>query len=181
MGHLYPLAEDARSALEGAEAAARTRADAERLAPGASVDALETEWITASEDEAVAMLANADQVAGDGFVQRYEDDAGQPVLAVTYWRIVPKETGAQAAPAPKPKTNDPVPSEPPREPEPDHTDDLYFRSGRTKKRRGRKRYVDPRQLDLFTGPDQQGFEHRDPLNPAVIINDEEGDGTTFGD
>ena len=169
MGHLYPLAFDARAALDGAQHSARTRADAERLAGEAAVERLETEWLSVSEDEAAAMLSRADAVAGDGFVQRYEDDEGRPVLAVSYWKV-------SDAPLSKP-----LPPVVAPEPEPEHTDDLYFRSGRTKTRKRRKRYVDPRQLDLFTGPDQQGFERRDPHNPAVIIPDEEGDGTTFGD
>lgn len=169
MGHVYPLASDARGDLEGAVHAARTRADAERLAGEAAVEALQTDWLTPEPGELDALLAQADRAVGDGFVQRYEDEAGNPVLAVTYWRVAENVSVKAAAPAV------------PRQAEPDHTDDLYFRAGRTRRRRPRQRFVDPRQLDLFTGPDQQGFEHRDPDNPAIIITDEEGDGTTFGD
>jgi len=68
---------------------------------------------------------------------------------------------------------------PPASAQGDHTDDLYFRGGRTRKRRRAPR-TDPRQLDLFTGPDQQGYEHPDPDNPGIVLTDEEGDGTTFG-
>ncbi|MEO1568322.1 MAG: hypothetical protein AAFR94_03770 [Pseudomonadota bacterium] len=175
MGHLYPLAPDAERALAGAAHAARTRADAERLASGSTVEKLETAWLTPEPEEADAILARADTVAGEGFVQRYEDEAGNPVLAVTFWRLS-ADAGAGSTRTPK---QDAKAMPPP--PAADHTDDLYFRAGRTKKRKARKRHVDPRQLDLFPGPDQQGFEHRDPLNPAIIITDEEGDGTTFGD
>lgn len=168
MGHLYPLAADARSAISGAVHAARTRGDAERLAGDVVVEKLETEWLTLTLEEAEALLARADAVAGDGFVQRYEDEQGNPVLAITYWKV------SDCAPSSAPP--------PPKPAEPDHTDDLYFKAGRTRKRKSRRRRpVDPRQLDLFTGPDQQGFEYRDPNNPAVIIPEEEGDGTTFGD
>ena len=46
----------------------------------------------------------------------------------------------------KAKAKKPEP-EPAEAEAPDHTDDLYFRRGRTKP--SRRRYVDPRQLDLF--------------------------------
>ena len=61
----------------------------------------------------------------------------------------------------------------------DHTDDLYFAKPASKSKK-RKRTADPNQLDLFTGPDQQGAETPDPHNPLVVIVDEEGDGAAFG-
>ncbi len=181
MGHLYPLARDARRALEGAAKAARTRADAERLAGADGIETLQTDWLTIDPAELDSLLALAEKAVGEGFVQRYEDAAGQPVLAVSYWRLAePKPTGGTEAGAQETGARDTGPPEP-ASPVPDHTDDLYFRAGRTLPRRPRKSRVDPRQLDLFSGPDQHGFERRDPDNPAIILTDEEGDGTTFGD
>lgn len=171
MSHLYPLATSAAEALTSPEPAARTRYEAETLAEKANVSRLETEWITPAETEREAYEKTAEAGVGAGFVQRYEDAAGEPVYAVTYWKLetTPKKRKApKTAKAPKTRTGD-------------HTDELYFRSGRTKStRRKRAPKVDPRQLDLFPGPDQQGYEYRDPDNPGVIIADEEGDGTSFG-
>jgi hypothetical protein len=144
MSHAYPLSRNVKDALSPGARAARTRAEAEALAGGLKVDSLHTEWLNLTEAEADAqMLANGGRLA-HGFLQRYEDDKGAPVLAVTYWRLVdlpkPKKT------AKPPKAAKPVPVETPAES--DHTDDLYFRSGRTKPPH-RKRWVDPNQLDLF--------------------------------
>lgn len=141
MSHAYPLARNVTEALDPGAKAARTRADAEAIAGGLKVESLHTEWLNLSEADAdVQMVANAGGIA-HGFLQRYEDDKGAPVVAVTYWRLVDAAKAKKAAKAPKP--------EPAPEPtEADHTDDLYFRSGRTKPSR-RKRWVDPRQMDLF--------------------------------
>ncbi|MEL7480631.1 MAG: hypothetical protein AAGJ29_03645 [Pseudomonadota bacterium] len=137
MGHLYPLAKTAKSALDGAEHAARTRHEAEALAGDAAhIVSLETEWMTVDTDDAEQIMQRADEGVGDGFVQRYEDQAGAPVLAVTYWKLADGEVVRPPAPVP----------EPDRAVE-DTTDDLYFKAGRTRKRRKRK--IDPRQLDLF--------------------------------
>jgi len=106
-----------------------------------AVTQLETEWLSLSAQEAEAMKAAADAGPGGGFVQSYEDADGATVLAVTYWKL--------AGPGNVPE------AEPEREVEPppveDHTDDLYFRFGRTKKRGPRKKKVDPNQMDLFGG------------------------------
>ena len=61
----------------------------------------------------------------------------------------------------------------------DHADDLYFRSGLTRKKKPKP--IDPNQLDLFRGdgPDQSGCERQDPDNPDIVLT-EEGDGTRFG-
>jgi hypothetical protein len=176
MSHLYPLAETALEALAEDRPAMRTRAEAERRAGVAEVLKLHTDWLSASDidDEARARLANAG--LSQGFVQTYEDESGAPVYAVTYWQIDrPLDASPPAAPPPltKPKTK----AKP--KGEEDHTDDLYFRGGRTRKRK-RRVHVDPRQMDLFVSPDMSGYEHADPGNKSVIINDEEGDGTTFG-
>lgn len=174
MSHTYPLAPTAEAALQPDTAAVRTRREADTLGEelGLEIVALETDWLEVSESEADEIIRRADAAVGQGFVQRYEDEAGRPVLAVTYWKTVGVAAGRQA----KGQTPPAVAEPPARE---DHTDDLYFRGGRTKRRR-RKVQADPRQLDLFTGPDQQGFERRDPDNPGIIITEEEGDGTTFG-
>jgi len=141
MSHEYPLATSAADALERPEKAALTRADAEALAGDMIVASLETEWITPKDGDVIAIMDKADAGPGKGYVQRYEDAKGAPVLAVTYWKLV-KPKKAKAKPKPKAKqAAAPKPAE-------DHTDDLYFRSGRTKKSR-RRVYVDPRQMDLF--------------------------------
>ncbi len=166
MSHAYPLAKSAGDALKAASAGARTRRDAERLAGGETITALETEWLTPDPGEAEALLATLDPALAAGFVQRYEDASGALVLAVTYWKLA----------APTPATPKPAPKAAAAE----DTDDLYFKFGRTKKKRTRRAKTDPRQLDLFQGPDQMGYERRDPNNPEVVLTDEEGDGTAFG-
>ncbi|MEO1101942.1 MAG: hypothetical protein AAFW65_08865 [Pseudomonadota bacterium] len=171
MSHLYPLAASAAEALASPEPAARTRHEAEALAGEVTIGALETEWISPGDDTPEISDDAAEAGVGAGFVQRYEDAAGAPVYAVTYWKL---ETASKKKKASRP-------AKAPAKKAEDDTDELYFRSGRTKprkKRRGPK--IDPRQLDLFPGPDQKGYEYRDPDNPGVIIADEEGDGTSFG-
>lgn len=172
MSHSYPLAETAHDAFDPGAPAARTRRGAENKADGAEILSLETEWLTLDTDEAEDLLDKAETATGTGFVQRYADASGSTVLAVTYWRIA--ETSRKT----KPKAD--RQSEPATKSD-DHTDDLYFRSGRAKRKRHKRQpRTDPRQLDLFSAPDQMGYEHRAPENPGVMIADEEGDGTTFG-
>lgn len=139
MSHAYPIGKTARDALKNAKDAARTRYEAEDLADEVAIEALETEWLTPSEKELPKILEQAETNPGHGFVQNYEDGSGNTVLAVTYWKLSKKPK----KPKPKPKkiADPPVSAE-------DHTDDLYFKSGRTKKTR-RKRHVDPNQMDLF--------------------------------
>ena len=144
MSHLYPLAKSARVALGTPLGAALTRAEAERLAGETAVVGLETEWLNLSAQEAETMKAAAEAGPGGGFVQSYEDADGATVLAVTYWKLA--DANAKDAPSVPEPTETATPS-----PEEDHTDDLYFRSGRTKKR-GRRKKVDPNQMDLFVGP-----------------------------
>ena len=139
MSHAYPLGKTARDALKNAQMAARTRYEAEDLAVDVAIASLETEWLTPDLKDLPKMLEQADANPGHGFVQHYEDAAGNTVLAVTYWKLA--RTAKKAKPKPDPvKAPDPAGE--------DHTDDLYFKSGRTKKSR-RKRYVDPNQMDLF--------------------------------
>lgn len=142
MSHLYPLASTAKDAFENAKFAARTRYEAEALVKEFEILKLETEWITPEGDDIHAIIDAAEDGPGHGFVQRYEDEKGAPVLAVTYWKIGGKKIPAKAKPKAPPPLSEPVE---------DHTDDLYFREGRTKpaRKRGRKKFVDPRQIDMF--------------------------------
>lgn len=145
MSHLYPLAISAEDALDAPTFSALTLAAAERLAAGRPVLGLETEWLTLSVDAAEAARNAAQKSVGVGFVQTYEDADGAPVLAVTYWKLGEADQAQE-----KPVQAPPAAAD---TPEADHTDDLYFRSGRTKKR-GRKKKIDPNQMDLFgTGSD----------------------------
>lgn len=139
MSHAYPLGKTARDALKNAGAAARTRYEAEDLADGVAIAALETEWLTPAAKDLPKILEQAEANPGHGFVQNYEDGSGNTVLAVTYWKLA--KAKAKPKPAPKPKAE-------PKNADEDHTDDLYFKSGRTKKSR-RKRAIDPNQMDLF--------------------------------
>lgn len=177
MSLAYPLARTAEDALKGVGSAARTRYQAEELAGDTPVLSLETEWLKPPSKDLPALMKQAEAGEAKGFIQTYEDADGMPVLAVTYWKL-----GRTASK----KTNKPQPEKPKAAARPkkkaeeaDHTDDLYFRHGRTRPSR-RKKQVDPRQMDLFVSPDQRGYEHKDPNNPNTMITDEEGDGTTFG-
>lgn len=147
MSHFYPLAISVEDALTPGHPVARTRAEAERLSNGKVIHSLETEWLNVSEADLPKMLAKAEATEGSGFVQRYEDSSGAPVLAITYWNLSAKvsETKSKKASA----STETVASEAAPAGE-DHTDDLYFRSGRTKPRRKSK--IDPNQMDLFSEP-----------------------------
>lgn len=142
MSHAYPLGKTARDALKNVQAAARTRYEAEDLAGDVAIASLETEWLTPAAKDLPKILEQADANPGHGFVQNYEDAKGNTVLAITYWKLA--KTPKKAKPKPKPKAE-------PKSSEEDHTDDLYFKSGRTKKS-SRKRHVDPNQMDLFGAP-----------------------------
>lgn len=143
MSHAYPIAPDALTALNEAELAARTRYEAEEAAPDSHIDSLATEWLTPSPAEIEAWLQRVQEGPGHGFVQQYEDAAGQPVFAITYWKMVQaKGTEAKALP-PEPITSGV------EDAEADDTDDLYFKQ---KKKRGRQKPVDKNQLDLFAAP-----------------------------
>lgn len=135
MSHTYPIAASVKAALAEAAKVARTRYEAEALAEGQVIAALETEWLTPAADDLSKILEQVTASPAHGFVQNYEDAKGNTVLAITYWKIT-KAKKAKPKPPPKPA------------PEGDHTDDLYFRSGRNKKPKKRK-FVDPNQLDMF--------------------------------
>lgn len=173
----FPIASTARAALD-AEAGARTIAEARELARGPVT--LVSEWLRPKPAEREEIQGKADAAVARGFVQLYEDKKGQPVIAVTFWKpqsAAKPKTKRAAAESGKAQSGQPEGATP--EAAPDHTDDLYFTKPDAKKKK-RKRAVDPDQLDLFTGPDQQGAESRDPHNPLVVIVEEEGDGAAFG-
>ncbi len=151
---MFPIADNARAAL-AADAGARSLAEASRLA-GHAV-ALVSEWLRPVGKEADELVALAEAGASLGFVQRYEDAKGAPVLAVTYWKAEKggaddvaddpaeaAETGREAAAS-----------------TPDTVDDLYFERPGAQRRRVRQRRpqgVDPRQLDLFAGPGRSSVD-----------------------
>jgi len=140
MSHTYPIAKSAKAALESEGTPARTRYEAEALAQGHVIAALETEWLTPASDDVARIMALIKANPAHGFVQNYEDAKGNTVLAVTYWKLA-KPSKSKPKPPPKPEMKE------------DHTDDLYFRSGRTKNAK-RKRFVDPKQLDMFGSGDE---------------------------
>jgi hypothetical protein len=170
----FPISPSARAALDE-EKAARTIAEAREIAGGQVT--LVSEWLRPTPAEREEIQGKADAGVARGFVQLYEDAKGRPVIAITFWKPQAEPAKPAKAKGRKGKARpDPDAPSPPGE---DHTDDLYFSKAgsRTKKRR---RSGDPNQLDLFSGPDQQGNESRDPHNPFVVIVEEEGDGATFG-
>lgn len=102
------------------------------MAGGLSVERLETSWLHMSPAEAENLIRGTSHASGH--IQHYEDDQGHTVLALSWWKL-----SQQARP-------DPKPAGPPTGQD-DHTDDLYFRHGRTRSRR--RRPADPAQRDLF--------------------------------
>ncbi len=144
MSLAYPVAASVESALSGAGDTARTRFEAETLAGDQAIKGLVTDWFTPPKESREDLLAQAAKGQELGFVQQYEDRNADPVLAVTYWKLAVRPL--------KPPAPDPMQ---PRGPETDHTDDLYFKHGRTKKRRNRRKTPDPNQMDLFSAPAQK--------------------------
>jgi hypothetical protein len=165
----FPIASTARAALD-TEGGARTVAEARELAGGPVQ--LVSEWLRPQPAEREEMQGKAEAGIARGFVQLYEDTKGRPVISVTFW----KPAGNVKTKPKKTRAGEPSAAKKPAE---DHTDDLYFTKPAAKSKK-RKRAADPDQLDLFTGPDQQGAETPDPHNPLVVIVDEEGDGAAFG-
>jgi hypothetical protein len=165
----YPIAKTARAALDQ-EGGARTVAEARELAGGPVT--LVSDWLRPQPAEREEIEAKAQAGVARGFVQFYENDKGQPVIAVSFW----KPTSGVKTKAPKgkkaAKTEAAAEPDDTREgaPDPaeDHTDDLYFNKPGAKTKR-KKKAADPNQLDLFAGPDQQGDEQPDPHNPLVVI------------
>jgi hypothetical protein len=169
----YPIAKTARAALD-AEGGARTVAEARELA-GAPVT-LVSEWLRPQPAEREEIEGKAQAGVARGFVQFYEDAKGKPVIAVSFWKptsgVKTKAPKGKKAKAEEAEAKAPDPAE-------DHTDDLYFAKPGAKTKR-KKKAADPNQLDLFSGPDQQGDEAPDPHNPLVVIVEEEGSGSAFG-
>ncbi|HEX5005989.1 MAG TPA: hypothetical protein VFV70_02685 [Hyphomonadaceae bacterium] len=164
---LFPIAPNARAALN-AEGGARTIAEARELARGPVT--LVSEWLRPQPAEREDLQGKAEAAIARGFVQLYEDSKGRPVFAVSFWKPAGNVKTRKA------RTGEAVEEKKPAE---DHTDDLYFTKPAAKSKK-KKRTGDPNQLDLFSGPDQQGAETPDPHNPLVVIVDEEGDGAAFG-
>ena len=141
----YPIARSLEEATLPGAKIARTQREAADLSPGFAVEGLETSWLHLTEEEASALLGAQGADGPAGHIQRYEDTSGHVVVAVSWWKLsVPGQKRAPAKPA---KAEIRMPPPPPPADKADHTDDLYFRRGRTKVRR--KKPADPNQLDLF--------------------------------
>lgn len=139
MSLAYPIARNLEEATLPGVKIARTQREAASLSPGLAVEGLETSWLHLSEAEALTLLGAQGADGPAGHIQRYEDTSGHVVVAVSWWKLVdPKKAG-------KPKAT-PAASAAGSE-KSDHTDDLYFRQGRTRPKR--RKPVDPNQLDLF--------------------------------
>lgn len=139
MSLAYPIARTLEEATRPGVKTARTQREAVTLSPGATVEGLETSWLHLTEDEAAALVSAQGMEGPAGYLQRYEDTSGHVVVAVTWWKLADLKAAKTAMAAP--------PVLPPVPAASDHTDDLYFRRGRTKPKR--KRPADPNQLDLF--------------------------------
>ena len=174
MSLAYPIADTAHLALESDGPLARTRREATTAASANAT--LETEWIRLPAADFAEAKPHVERARNNGYVQVYEGERDITILAVTYWKPDRKTPLAPSKPPAKKRSRSSV-SEGEGTALQDHADDLYFRHGRTRKRR---RAEDPNQLDLFTRPDARGDEHPDPNNPNIMLTDEEGDGTTFG-
>ena len=149
MSHSYPLASDARAALGSDSDGARTREEARNLLKGRRLVGLKSDWVTLSTVESADAAKWIERGVDQGYIQRYEDAAGNIVLAITFWAVAEDVSGA-ADVADPPKSGE-KPDKETRRPD-DHTDDLYFRAGRTKTRK-RKHWADPNQMDLFGTPE----------------------------
>lgn len=147
MSLAYPIARSLEEAIAPGIRTARTQSEAVSLSPGFRVEGLETGWLHLPEDQARALLSSQGADGPAGHIQHYEDTSGHVVIAVSWWLIADPKS------PPRPKAPPPAPAEPETpasETGNDHTDDLYFRRGRTKTKR--RKPVDPNQLDLFKMP-----------------------------
>ncbi|MGE6696682.1 hypothetical protein ACQKH5_03245 [Hyphomonas sp. NPDC076900] len=141
MSLAYPVARSLEDALKPGAPTARSRREAMVLARGLALEGLETSWLHLAEAEADALFKAIGADGPAGHLQRYEDTSGHTVVAVNWWKLVDP---SDVRPAEK-RAFEPSPPPPAEE---DHTDDLYFRRGRTKTRRPKP--ADPNQLDLFS-------------------------------
>ncbi|AXE66098.1 hypothetical protein BBF93_19045 [Hyphomonas sp. CACIAM 19H1] len=141
MSLAYPVARSLEDALKPGAPTARSRREAMALARGLALQGLETSWLHLAEAEADALFKAIGADGPAGHLQRYEDTSGHAVVAVNWWKLVdPSDVRP-----PEKRAFEPAPPPPAEE---DHTDDLYFRRGRTKTRR--QKPADPNQLDLFS-------------------------------
>ncbi len=145
MSLAYPIARSLEEATLPGVKTARLLSEAVSLAPGYRVERLETGWLHLPEAEAIALLAAQGADGPAGHLQRYEDTSGHIVIAVSWWLIADPKSPPKPKPAPQRPLETAAPSS-----AADHTDDLYFRRGRTKTRR--RKTADPNQLDLFKVP-----------------------------
>lgn len=162
MGLAYPLAPDARSALNADEATfVSTLADAMK-ASSVRV-ALHTAWIRPDPDEVDAIAERVPSWMGSGFVQSYENENGQLLLAVTFWKpVTPEEAEAERIREAKIKADARI----------DNLDDTYFSKPEVRrKRHGLK----PRRLRSWTHESQlelfPGDENTDPAEDAPAPED----------
>ena len=144
MSLTYPIARSLEEAITPGVRTARTQSEAVSLAQGFRVEGLETGWLHLPEDQARALIAAQGADGPAGHLQHYEDTSGHVVIAVSWWLIVDPKSPPRSKPVPPAEPAAPAAAE---ETGSDHTDDLYFRRGRTKTRR--RKPVDPNQLDLF--------------------------------
>ncbi len=128
---MYPIAASAMDALTAPLGHERTQAAARRVAEGEV--RFETEWLRPGPERAEELQSSIQAALSNGSAQIYESEKGRPVIALKFWRIVSEAETILSQPAEAPKKEE-------------HTDDLYFRRGRTK---ARKKPIDPNQLDLF--------------------------------
>lgn len=158
---LYPIAPNAREALESQDGA-RTIAEARELAKGPV--ALVTDWLRPEPNEREEMQGKAEASIARGFVQIYEDAKGRPVIAVTFWK--PGGVAQVVAKKVRVSVQEPAPAE-------DHTDDLYFDKPAVKAKR-KKKAADPDQLDLFGGGPARNEDTDSHGRGVVIVEEDEG-------
>jgi len=144
MSLAYPIALSLEEAIAPGVRTARTLSEAVGFSPGFRVEGLETGWLHLPEDQARALLSSQGADGPAGHIQQYEDTSGHIVIAVSWWLIADPKSPPRLKPA---LTAPAEPETPASETGSDHTDDLYFRRGRTKTKR--RKPVDPNQLDLF--------------------------------
>jgi hypothetical protein len=142
MSLAYPIAQTLEDAARPGVKFARSRREAAELSPGLAVVGLETGWLHLTEAEALALFGAQGADGPAGHLQRYEDTSGHVVVAISWWKVADPKAAPSQLPPPA------IPAATARD-KSDHTDDLYFRRGRTKSKR--RKPVDPNQLDLF-GP-----------------------------
>ncbi|MAT33732.1 MAG: hypothetical protein CMK06_01080 [Ponticaulis sp.] len=128
---MYPIAASAMDALTAPLGHERTQAAARRVAGGDV--RFETEWMRPGPERAEELQSSIQAALSIGAAQIYESEKGRPVIALKFWRVLSEAEVILSQPVETPKKEE-------------HTDDLYFRRGRTK---ARKKPVDPNQLDLF--------------------------------